>query len=148
MKRFALTLVIATALIPLCSHAQEKSDGVDLVVYQVRGAEGAKLEIPKVLQPFAKKLKRTLKQKFSLVGSASTIRVTADKEVVIPMPEKLGSVHINYDAKGKRIRVDFIRGKKKLGSVTSAKYPLMAVDDKLKLGDDQYILIIAKAKKK
>ncbi|MEM7165714.1 MAG: hypothetical protein AAF581_09635 [Planctomycetota bacterium] len=144
-----LSVVVAVMLLTsLTTFAQDNNKPVELVFYHVRAAEGEKLELPKELRPFQKKLQRTLKEKFTIIGKPKVLKITGSLVTAVDMPGGIGNYNAHYDGKSGRLTIKFARNKKKLGSVSTSKFPLVAVNDKLKLGDDQFILIVAKKKPK
>lgn len=125
--------------------AQTAVSGVPIVIFQVQGSPGAERELPKVLEPFAKRLARTLFQRFTLLEKARELRLEPNVPVVLQLTQQLGTAEVVIDPQGKLTVKMTARDKTALGSVSTNTCPVIVVNDRLKLGPeqkDQFILIV------
>ncbi|MFQ5653153.1 MAG: hypothetical protein ACE5GW_00300 [Planctomycetota bacterium] len=150
MKRSALWKTLPLILSLLLGGALpalgEDPKPTAVVLHHALGKKGEKESIPAKLKPYRKLLLKVGNQ-FEY-GGGQTLQLTVGKSRSAKLPRGLGSASISIDRKGS-VQVKLLDPKRKLlGSFRSGRFPLFIVNEKLKAGGAQYVLIIDKKRKR
>ncbi len=147
-----LALLLATVLIGNVGECSVfagvqnsiKSIG-DLRVLHVTGADSG--DIPAQLKKYSNYLRRAGAQHWKLEKEKS-VRLQGTQPLEVALPAKLGKAIISVDAK-KVATVRFLDANgKSLGKYRSSRFPLVIVNQRLKLKGQPYVFILDLPKKK
>lgn len=117
----------------------------DLRVLHVRGADSG--DIPAQLKKYSNYLRRAGAQHWKLEEEKS-VRLQGTQPLEVALPGKLGKAIISVDAK-KVATVRFLDAKgKSLGKYRSSRFPLVIVNQRLKLKGQPYVFILDLPRKK
>ena len=120
-------------------HGQTPAKASTVVLYHVVADDSAKT-LPKDLTPYRAQLLRVAKG-FRLEGKKSQ-RLSPGKASTVELPAKLGRVTLTMGAKG-TLTVKLVDKKgKSLGTYRSSRLPVLLVNDRLKIGGKDYVLVI------
>lgn len=104
---------------------------------------GDEEKIPEKLKPYRKSLLRVAKR-FRLAGTKHET-LEPGKPMTVKLPEKLGDAKITWS--GKTATVELTRDDKALGTFKVSRFPFYLVNEKLKVGGQQVVLILDKGHK-
>lgn len=103
-------------------------------------ADGSAKTLPKELAPYRSQLRR-VSAGFRLAGKKRQ-SLTPSRPTSVDLPSRLGKAIITVDPRG-TLTVKIMDSKgKSLGTYRSSRMPFLLVNDKLKVGGKDYVLII------
>ena len=149
--RSLFILVVASLLLPLSpaslsAAAEDPAKGPErLRVLHVSGTDSG--DVPASLKKYGNYLRRAGSQHWKL-QSEKAIQLKGTQPLEVALPNKLGKAIISVDAK-RVATVRFLDPQgKSLGKYRSSRFPLVIVNQRLKLKGQPYVFILDLPKKK